>query len=99
MKEKLNVAEQLAKKYHKTEEVTNFKDMIYRSGDIYRSRAAFKLKDKEGKIVTITYEQFKNDIIYLGTSLLKKGFSNKRIAVIGKNSYEWSVSYLAASIV
>ena len=99
MKEKLNVAEQLAKKYHKTEEVTNFKDMIYRSGDIYRSRTAFKLKDKEGKIVTITYEQFKNDIIYLGTSLLKKGFSNKRIAVIGKNSYEWSVSYLAASIV
>ena len=99
MKEKLNVAEQLAKKYHKTEEVTNFKDMIYRSGDIYRSRTAFKLKNKEGKIVPITYEQFKNDIIYLGTSLLKKGFSNKKIAVIGKNSYEWSVSYLAASIV
>lgn len=99
MKEKLNVAEQLAQKYHKTEEVTNFKDMIYRSGDIYRSRTAFKLKNKEGKIVPITYEQFKNDIIYLGTSLLKKGFSNKRIAVIGKNSYEWSVSYLAASIV
>ena len=96
MKEKLNVAEQLAQKYHKTEEVTNFKDMIYRSGDIYRSRTAFKLKNKEGKIVPITYEQFKNDIIYLGTSLLKKGFSNKKIAVIGKNSYEWSVSYLAA---
>lgn len=99
MKEKLNVAEQLAQKYHKTEEVTNFKDMIYRSGDIYRNRTAFKLKNKEGKIVPITYEQFKNDIIYLGTSLLKKGFSNKKIAVIGKNSYEWSVSYLAASIV
>ena len=46
MKEKLNVAEQLAQKYHKTEEVTNFKDMIYRSGDIYRIRTAIKLKNK-----------------------------------------------------
>ena len=43
MKEKLNVAEQLKKKYHKTEEVTNFKDMLYRSCDIYRNRTAFKL--------------------------------------------------------
>ena len=48
---------------------------------------------------TITYEQFKNDIVHLGTSLIKQGFLNKRIAVIGKNSYKWCVSYLAATIV
>lgn len=99
MKNKLSAAEQLKKKYHKTEEVTNFKDMLYRSGDIYRSRAAFKIKDKDGNVQAITYEQFKNDVVYLGTSLIKKGFLNKRIAVIGKNSYKWCVSYLAASIV
>ena len=50
MKEKLNVAKQLEKKYHKTEEVSNFKDMIYRSGDIYRNRTAFKIKDNNGEI-------------------------------------------------
>ena len=99
MKEKLTVADQLRKKYHKTEEVTNFKQMLYRSGDIYRSRTAFKLKDKNGNIYSISYEQFKNDVIYLGTILIEKGFLNKRIAVIGKNSYKWCVSYLAASIV
>ena len=93
------VYKQLARKYHKTEEVTNFKDMLYRSGDIYRSRTAFKRKDKDGKIYSTTYAEFKNDVVYLGTSLIEKGFLNKRIAVIGKNSYEWSVSYLAASIV
>ena len=93
------VAEQLKKKYHKTEEVTNFKDMLYRSGDIYRSRTAFKRKDKEGKIYSVTYAEFKNDVVHLGTSLIEKGFLNKRIAVIGKNTYEWCVSYLAASIV
>lgn len=99
MKQTIPIAEQLKKKYHKTEEVTNFKDMLYRSGDIYRSRTAFKGKDENGTIITITYEQFKNDIISLGTSLLEKGFFKKRIAVIGKNSYQWCVSYLAASIV
>lgn len=95
----MNVSEQLKKKYHKTEEVTNFKDMLYRSADIYRSRTAFKTKDEKGNIISITYEQFKNDIISLGTHLIEKGFLNKRIAVIGKNSYQWCVSYLAASIV
>lgn len=99
MKNNLSVAEQLKKKYHKTEEVTNFKDMLYRSGDIYRSRTAFKVKDENGNIKSVTYEEFKNDIIYVGTCLLEKGFENKRIAVIGKNSYKWCVSYLAASIV
>lgn len=99
MIENLPIAEQLKKKYHKTEEVTNFKDMLYRSADIYRSRTAFKVKDEKGNIVCITYEQFKNDIVSLGTSLMKKGFLNKRISVIGKNSYQWCVSYLAASIV
>ena len=56
MKENLNVAEQLRKKYHKTEEVTNLKDMLYRSGSIYRSRTAFKLNDTDGSIKSITYE-------------------------------------------
>ena len=98
-KNEQTVAEQLKKKYHKTEEVTNFKDMLYRSGDIYRSRTAFRRKDKEGKIYSVTYAEFKNDVVALGTSLIEKGFLNKRIAVIGKNTYEWCVSYLAASIV
>ena len=96
---KLTVSEELAKKYHKVEEVTNFKQMLYRSADIYNTRIAFKLKDKDGKIYGITYNQFKKDIVNLGTSLIEKGLLNKRISVIGKNTYKWSVSYLAASIV
>jgi len=99
MAKKLTIEEQLKKKYHKTEEVTNFKDMLYRSADIYRSRIAFKAKNKEGNIYSITYEQFKNDVVYLGTGLINHGFLNKKIAVIGKNSYKWCVSYMAASIV
>ena len=99
MKNKMNIAEKLKTKYHKCEEVTNLKDMIYRSNEIYKERVAFKLKDEKGNIFTKTYEEFKNDIVFLGTQLIKLGLKNKRIALIGKNSYKWAVSYFAATIV
>ena len=99
MKNDLTIAEQLKLKYHKTAEVTNFKDMLYNSAENFKSRIAFKEKDENGNIVSITYEEFKNDVVYLGTDLIKRGFFNKRIAVIGRNSYKWCVSYMAASIV
>ena len=99
MKNKLNIAEQLKQKYHKCEEVTNFKEMIERSAQIYKTRTAFKLKNKDGEIYSKTYEEVKNDIYALGTELIENGLTNKRIAVIGKNSYKWAISYLASSIV
>ena len=99
MKNKLNIAEQLKQKYHKCEEVRNFKEMIERSAQIYKTRTAFKLKNKDGEIYSKTYEEVKNDIYALGTELIENGLTNKRIAVIGKNSYKWAISYLASSIV
>lgn len=95
----LIIADKLRKKYHKCDEVTNLKEMLYRSADIYKNRIAFKLKDENKKIYTVTYEEFKNDVVALGTYLIEKGLENKRIAVIGKNSYKWAVSYFAATIV
>ena len=62
MSKNLSVAEKLKTKYHKCEEVTNFKDMLERSAEIYKTRTAFKLKDKNGKIYSQTYESFKNDV-------------------------------------
>lgn len=99
MKKELTIEEKLKTKYHSCEEVTNFKEMLERSATIYKERTAFRLKDKDGNIYNICYETFHKDVISLGTSLIEKGFLNKRIAVIGKNSYKWAVSYLAASIV
>lgn len=99
MKKNTPIYEQLKSKYHKTYEITNFKDMLYRSATLYKSRPAFKLKNENGQIYNISYEQFKKDVIYLGTTLLSKGLKNKKICIIGKNSYKWVVSYLAASIV
>lgn len=93
------VSEQLKKKYHKTEEVSNFKQLLERSSTIYKTRTAFRLKNEKNEIYSVTYEQLNNDVQALGTYLISQGLLNKRICVIGKNSYKWAISYLAASIV
>lgn len=93
------VAEKLQKKYHKVHFVSDLKDLLYQSESRYTHRNAFKLKDENGNIYGVSYEQFKLDVMSLGTALIEKGLAGKKIAVIGKNSYEWAVSYLASVII
>lgn len=99
MKSNLPVYEQLKKKYHLTDNITNFKELLNRGATLFKDRVAFKLKNEKKEIYTVTYEQLKNDVVALGTYLISKGLSGKRICVIGKNSYKWAISYLASSIV
>ena len=81
--------------YFDTYEIKNLKDMLYKTALRNQNKVAFRLKDNEGKIVNRTYLDFKNDVEALGTKLIEMGLEDKRIAIIGKNSYEWAVSYLA----
>ena len=99
MENKKTLAEKLAKKYHKAPFVSDLKDLLYKSAYKYANRPTFKLKDKIGNIFSVTYKKFKEDVIALGTSLINLGLKNTPIAVIGANSYNWAVSYLAATIV
>ena len=100
MSKELSIKEKLSKKYHKCDEISNLKEMLYRSSNIYGSRIAFKIKNNNnGEIYPISYKEFKEDVVKLGTYLIQLGFLDKRIAVIGKNSYQWAVSYFAATIV
>lgn len=89
----------LKTKYFKVHDITDFKDLLYKSAEMFKNRAAFKLKDKSGKIYGVKYIDFKNRVEALGTSLLDLGLSNSCISVIGKNSYSWITSYLATSII
>ena len=68
MSEKIKIADKLRKKYHKCEEVTNFKDMLDRSATIFKTRTAFKLKDENGNIYNKTDEEVQKDVMALGTS-------------------------------
>ena len=96
---KKSLAEKLKKKYHKAIEITDLKDLLYKSASRFTRRTAFKLKDRIGNIYKVTYEKFKADVMALGTALINLGLKDSNIAVIGKNSYNWAVSYLASTIV
>ena len=81
-------------------EYNNIKEVIYRAAEEYKDKIAFQIKiktdkKKETEYEYITYTRLLEDINSLGAMLYSKGYKGKRIAVIGKNRYEWIVSHLA----
>ena len=77
---------------------TDLKDMLKQTEEVYGDRPAYVFKtEKKGEFKTITHKQFREDINALGTSLIKMGLKNKKIAVISENRYEWELAYLSIS--
>ncbi len=83
-------------KLNKVESFDTIKDYLSNSIKKYPKNNAFIIKNKIGKQIkytNITYEQFGEDIQNLGAALINLGLEGKRIAIIGKNSYEWVLTY------
>lgn len=52
--------------------------------------------DHKGKYEEITYGQFREDVIGLGTGLIEYlGLRDKRVVIISETTYNWYVSYMA----
>ena len=78
-------------------EYKTVKDVIYNSAKKYENNIAFTIKNKNKKDINykdITYKQLIEDINKLGTGLYNLGFKHKRIAIVGKNRYEWILAHL-----
>ena len=76
----------------------NVRDIIDNSVNKYPESVAFKIKEKKGKEVKykeITYKKMQSDIYALGTAINSITKNEKRVAVIGKNSYPWMLTYLS----
>ena len=85
-------------RYFKAIEFKDIKGIIYNSAKQYANNIAFILKHKKDKEVTyenITYKKLLQDINAFGTKLYEMGFKNKRIAIVGRNRYEWVVAHLS----
>ena len=79
-------------------EFNNIREIIKNAVKKHPENKAFILKEKKDKEIIykdITYKQFDKDIDGLGTALINMGLKGKRIAIIGKNRYEWILSYLS----
>lgn len=80
---------------YNVEQYQDMKSIINSVVKRYPDNIAFTLKKENGKYEDISYKKFKEDMVAFGTALIKMGYKNKRIAIIGKNSYEWALAYLS----
>ena len=78
--------------YYPIRNVTDMKNMINSSAELYGDRAAYLRKNVPGgKFVPVSYRQLKNDIDAFGTALIDLGLKGKHVGVIGETRYEWMV--------
>ena len=78
-------------------EYSDIREIIFDCAATYPEHNAFIIKNPDMKTYTnITFKRLKDDIQKLGTAFLKLGLKDKRIAIIGKNRYEWAVCYYAS---
>ena len=89
----------MQKHYFSAANYSTLHEMLYSVSKKYGDKPAFILKDSTGYPYTVSYFNLLKDVESVGISLIKNGFMNKKIALIGKNSYKWAISYLAACIV
>ena len=77
----------------------NIKEVIYNSVKLYKENIAFvtkiKKEDKSTEYINHTYQDFLDDINSFGTGLYDLGLKGKRIAICGRNRYEWAVAHIS----
>ncbi len=78
---------------------SNIKEVIYNSVKLYKNNVAFvtkvKKEDKKVEYINHTYQNLLDDVNSFGTSLYKLGLKGKRIAICGRNRYEWAVAHIS----
>ncbi len=77
----------------------NIKEVIYNSVKLYRDNIAFvtkiKKENKSVEYINHTYQNFLDDINSFGTALYALGLKGKRVAIVGRNRYEWAVAHIS----
>ncbi len=75
----------------------NFGEMLSVLASKKGENTAFIIKSKkDGKVsyTNITYKKLEEDVKAFATTLIKRELSGKRVAIIGKNCYQWVISML-----
>ena len=87
------------KEFYQEKKLTSFCELIDESAKKFGRRTAFKVRQDETHYRKITYRELKDRFYSLSEEFLSIGLEGERIAVIGKNRWEWALCYLAAATV
>ena len=76
--------------------VTDVKDMLNSSREAYENNTAFlQTFDRDEGWRKVTYREMMADMEGFGSALINRGLDGKRIALAGRNNYQWQISFLA----
>lgn len=86
-------------KFYEETHYRDVKEIFKRSIEKYKNNIYILERpehDHKAKFEEFTYERFGNDVINLGTGLIKHlNLKGERIIIIGENTYYWYVSYFS----
>ena len=86
----------MTKPLYERRKITDLKDMLNQSVELFAEYPAFNLK-KNGEYHPVSYKQFKEHVDGLGTAFVDMDLQGEKIAVIGENRYEWCATFLAVT--
>ena len=82
--------------YDTLEDITDLKDLVLTKAADFSTKIAFVYPCETGEMRK-TFSDLKEDINAFGTWMYKNKIKDKHVAIIGKNSYEWLVTFLACT--
>lgn len=80
------------------ERLKDIKEIIYEAVRKFSNNIAFTTKIKNGEKITYkntTYKELLEDVNGFGTALYNIGLKKERVAILGRNRYEWVVAHLS----
>jgi len=97
LKKKQAIAQKRKQRGYETTDYKTIKEVFDMAKEKYADNIFMLEKfNPKGNFTEITYNEFANDVIALGTALTKKyNLKNERVVIIGENTYNWYVSYMA----
>lgn len=75
----------------------SFAELLARSVELYAERDAFRIRTREG-FRSVSYAKFNQDVLNLAATLTSKGLAGDHLALVGENSYDWVVTYIATVV-
>ncbi len=78
-------------------EFLNIREMVEYIGDAYCGKPAYRYRNNphDKEMVIINYELLRDHIRGLTTEMLARGLKGRHVALIGKHSYGWILTYYA----
>ena len=76
-------------------EITNIRELLEGSFEANPDNIAFLARTADNGVSQILYHTLMEDVKGFATFLNAQGLEGKKVAVVGKNCYEWALTYLA----